>query len=418
MLLWSGQTLSVFGTAITTLALPLAALSEVHASPFEVSLLSAMSTAPYFLLSLVAGAVVDRLQKRAVMAVCHIGRAISLGSVPVAALADSLTLIHLCIAGFITGAMTVFFDAAYQSYVPGLIGSRELMSANGKLSASDGLAQFAGPGIGGALVGLLGASRAIAADCISYVVAGITIICIKDNEPRRMRGGDKSTLRSEVFEGLHFVIANRPIRAIAAYNACNSVLLAGMNIVFLIYVVDILDWSAQAVGLVLGLSSAGGIVGGLIATKLVARFGMGKVLLVTALLDGPGQLPVLLVSPGLAGQIIVCSCYTFLLCGVMVYNSTQRTMRQLLCPPHLLGRMNSSVRWLQWGLAPLGAVFAGTSATLLGPSTTLLIGILGLVLSVLLLYFSPIRRIQSIPVPVSDASEDWHDLQAKQTPAP
>ena len=163
LLLWSGQTVSEMGSAVTQLALPLTAVVVLHASTFQVGALTAAATLAFALIALPAGAIVDRRAKRWLMIWCDVARMLIIGSVPLAAAFGALTLGQLYAVAIAAGVFTVFFDVSYQSYLPVLIGTDNLVDGNGKLGASQSFAQVAGPGLGGGLVGLVGAAQAMSA---------------------------------------------------------------------------------------------------------------------------------------------------------------------------------------------------------------------------------------------------------------
>jgi hypothetical protein len=228
MMLWVGQSISEIGSAVTIVALPFAAIVILHATTFEVGLLAAAGTACFLFVALPAGLVVDRVAKRRLMIVCDASRMLLLGSVVVAAALGALTLIQLYAVAVLTGLATVFFDVAYQSYVPSLIERERLHDGNGKLGATQAFAQVAGPGLGGALFGLLRAG-AMAADAISYGVSTVTLLLIRAREPRIDRSAKQAAvaagrtglagLRTELFAGLAFVFRHPVLRKIAACTA-------------------------------------------------------------------------------------------------------------------------------------------------------------------------------------------------------
>ena len=183
MLLWTGQAISEIGSAVTIVALPLAAVVLLNASTFQVGLLSAATTVCFLLVALPAGLIVDRVAKRRLMIVCDAARMLIIGSVAVSAAFGVLTMAQLFAVGFLAGLATVFFDVAYQSYVPSLVARDKLHDANGKLGATQAFSEVAGPGLGGALFGLLKAG-AMAADAISYAVSTATLLLIRAREPR------------------------------------------------------------------------------------------------------------------------------------------------------------------------------------------------------------------------------------------
>ncbi len=168
-LLWAGETVSQVGTEVSFLALPLVAVSTIHASTFEVGLLTASATLAFLVVGLPAGVWIDRLRRRPVLIVADVGRFLALGSIPVAAALDVLGIVQLYAVALLTGVLTVFFDVAYQSYLPGLVGREQLVEGNAKLQASESLAQVAGPSVAGWLVQLLGAPAAVAAVAVQIV---------------------------------------------------------------------------------------------------------------------------------------------------------------------------------------------------------------------------------------------------------
>src|SRR5919106_1995163 len=180
--LWSAQTISQFGTQITLLALPLAAILVLDASATEVALLAAFEWLPWLLFSLPVGALVDRMRRRPVLILADVGRGIALLSVPAAYAADALTLWQLYAVGFLIGVLTVFFDVAYQSYLPSLVERRQLADGNSKLEISRSGAQLAGPGAAGGLVELLTAPVAILGDAISFFVSAVLLGRIRGEE--------------------------------------------------------------------------------------------------------------------------------------------------------------------------------------------------------------------------------------------
>src|SRR4051812_12894579 len=169
--LWTAETASVFGTAITQLALPLIAATVLNVTPFEFGLLTTIEFLPFILLSLPAGVWVDRLRRRPILIVGDLGRAISLLSIPIAFAAGGLTIWQLYIVGFVNGCLTVFFDVAYQSYLPSIVDRDQLVEGNSKLEITRSASQIAGPGFAGVLIGFLTAPFAIVVDAVSYVVS-------------------------------------------------------------------------------------------------------------------------------------------------------------------------------------------------------------------------------------------------------
>src|SRR5580765_354641 len=219
MFLWAGQTVSEIGSSITTLALPLLALLTLHATTFEVGALTACTNAAFIIVALPAGAWVDRWRKRRVLIWGDAGRVVLLGSIPLAKELGVLTLGQLYVVALLTGVMTVFFDVAYQSYLPVLVEPDQLIDGNGKLGASQAFGQVAGPGLGGLLVGAVGAAYAVVADAASFLVSTIATLCIRRPEPPPLPRPEGRRLRTEIREGLHFVVKHPILKKITACTA-------------------------------------------------------------------------------------------------------------------------------------------------------------------------------------------------------
>ena len=293
MLLWTGQAISEIGSAVTFVALPLAAVVLLNATTFQVGLLSAATTVCFLLVALPAGLIVDRVAKRRLMIVCDIARMLILGSVVVAAAFGVLTMAQLFAVGFLTGLATVFFDVAYQSYVPALVARDQLHDGNGKLGATQAFSQVAGPGLGGALFGLLKAG-AMAADAISYAVSTATLLLIRAREPRpgdASASADRASatpapgvpagfagLRKELFAGLGFVFGHPVLRKIAACTGTANLfgsISGALEILFLVRVVHV---RPADTGLLIGVGSLGGILGGILSGRLAKWIGTARII--------------------------------------------------------------------------------------------------------------------------------------------
>lgn len=388
MLLWSGQTTSVLGNEISMLAIPLVAGLLLGASPFELGVLAAAGKAPVLFVSLPAGALVDRWRKRPVMVATLLIAGVAMLTIPVAAALGWLTLWQLYAVALVAGACETIFNPAFQTYPLLLLGPERLVDGNARLSTSGTAAAAIGPGIGGLLITLLGPAKAIFADAFSFLAAAVMIAFIR--KPEQPRPGAR--IGAEIAEGLRYVLRHPVLRRITLHAAIVSFLLAGSVALSRVYAVRELHWSPAAFGLVLGLSALGGVLGGFVAKPLSDRFGMTRVMMCASLAFPIGSLPLALVSPGLAGQVIVLCAYVVLLGGDLIFTVTQRSYRQLVTTPELQGRLAATMRFLGWGAAPLGALLAGVVAEFAGLQRTLLVFALALVIAPIVLWLSPLRR--------------------------
>ena len=393
LLLWTGQSVSEMGSAITQLALPLTAVVVLRASTFQVGLLTSAATAAFALIALPAGALVDRWVKRPLMIWCDVARMLIIGSVPLAAALHVLTLGQLYAVAVTAGVCTVFFDVAYQSYLPVVVTREQLVDGNGKLGATQSFAQVAGPGLGGGLVGLIGAASAMAFDAISYAVSVVSLLAIRVREeaPRSESGPHGTTLRAEIGEGLSFVLRHPILRKITACTGTAN-LFGSMGMALeIVFLVRVLRVRPADTGLLIAVASLGGVAGGLLAGRLSRRIGSARIVWYSMLVFGLPQLLIPLAAPGwrIAAFVVGMAAFSF---SAVVYNVAQVSYRQAICPPRLLGRMNAAIRWVVWGTIPLGALLGGVLGTLAGVRATLWISYAGSWAAGWWVFFSPLRR--------------------------
>jgi MFS family permease len=397
--LWIGETVSQFGTQISQLALPLVAILVLHATTFEVGLLTTLETLAFLLVGLPAGAWVDRMRFRHVLIVNDLVRAAALGSIPLAQLMGGLTIGQLYLVALVTGISTVFFDVAYQSYLPALVDRDALVEGNSKLQASESVSQIAGPGLGGVLIQVLTAPYAVLIDAVSFLWSASWMVAIKARPPKPPRKPDRH-LGREILEGLRFVVGNRILRAIAMCTGSANFFNTMYFAVFFVLLARDLHVSAGLIGVIMSTSAIGGLIGSLAATKIAAKFGQGPTIWLSILVS----IPTSFVAPFLQHNwsIALLALAQIVFWGTsVVYNITQVSFRQGLCPPELLGRMNATMRFLVWGTMPLGAIAGGALGSAIGVRHTLLVAAIGSVLPVLPVFFSPLRRMRELPKYVS-----------------
>ena len=400
MRLWSAQTISQFGSQVTLLALPLAAIVVLDASAFEVAALSAAEGAPWLLFSLPVGAWVDRVLRKPILVVADVGRALVLLSVPFAYALDALTIWQLYAVGFAAGLLTVFFDVAYQSYLPSLVERSQLEEGNSKLEVSRSGAQLAGPGVAGALVDLVTAPVAILVDALSFLASAAWLSRIEREERLEARGVERTRLAAEILEGLRFVARNPYLRPsmvyVAVFNFFTNVIFA----IFLVYAVRRLDLSPAVIGLVFAIGSLGFLVGAFLAPRVSARLGVGTTMIGAAAVAGLALFLIPLAPASNALPFLIASG-VIVDFAIVLYNVTGLSLFQAITPDRLLGRMNASRRFVVWGVLPLGSLAGGALASTIGLRETLFVGAAGASVGFLPLLFSPLRSVERIP----DASD-------------
>jgi len=419
--LWLAQTVSQLGTQITVLALPLAAILVLHASTFEVAVLGALEFLPFLLFTLPAGAWVDRLPRRPVLIAADIGRAALLLVIPASYALGSLAVWQLYVIGFGVGTFTVFFDLAYQSYLPSLVGRESLAEGNARLEVSRSAAQVLGPGTAGLLVGVAGAPVAILADSLSYVGSAAFLMRIRRAEPGSARRGDaepnRPGLRREIADGLRYFARDPYLRSLAAtvttFNFFSEIGAA----IYLVFVVRELGLQPQAIGLVTSIGAIGLVIGAL-ASRAVARLlGLGWALIVAEFVSGVGLLLVA-VAPRDEAMIFLTASGLIVGVAVMVLNVNGISLRQAVTADHMLGRVNAPGRWIGWGTIPLGAVVGGVLGTAIDLRPTLFVSAVGAGLAVLWLIPSPVRTLRDLPEPRSSDEPPPPEVGMPPVPPP
>ena len=396
--LWTGQTASSVGSQLGRLAIPVLAVSVLHATEFQVGLLTAVETAAFLLIGLPAGAWVDRWLKRRVMLIADLARAIVLASVPIMFFAGVLTIWQLMVVGAIVGVASVFFDVAYQSYLPVLVDLKQLGEGNSKLETTGQLARVTGPALAGALLAIVRPAVLIGLDAVTFLLSFVALSTIRDHEvPKPI--ADRRPLVTEIKEGMMFVVQEPLLRRIVLTTSTTN--LFGMIAMTMIPVLVLrqLDISPAIYGFGLSLGAIGGLLGAMFSARIATLIGEGTAIPVSGLLAGVAivGLALMPVFPDAAVPIFVGSefLYSF---SVLVYNITQVTFRQRICPPRLLGRMNASIRFIVWGVMPIGAIASGLLSTAIGVELTIAIGAVGSVLACVFVLFSPLLGMRELPL--------------------
>jgi MFS family permease len=398
--LWAGQTISLVGSQVTLLALPLTAVLSLKASPVQMGVLGAVQFAPFLLVGLFAGVWVDRLRRRPILMAADFGRAVLLSSIPAAALLHRLGMPQLYIVGFLVGVLTVFFDVAYQSFLPALVNREALVEGNSKLETSESLARIGGPGIAGALVQAITAPISILVDAASFLVSVFFLRLIRTPEPPALTASERRTVWSEIGEGVRVVVGNPLLRGVAGCTATSNFFGNIGQAVYVLYVVRRLGIAPGVLGLIYAVGSVGGLAGAIVVSRVAERLGVGRAIWSAILLGSVAGLLVPLAARPLAFALpllIVAQSLTGF--GSTIYNINQVSLRQTITPDRLLGRMNASMRFIVWGTIPLGSLIGGFLGQGIGLRPTLLIGALGSLLSVLWVLFSPVRSLRSQPEP-------------------
>jgi MFS family permease len=394
--LCAANAISKVGTGISNLAVPLLAVITLRASTFEVSMLNTLQTVAYLLIGLQAGAWCDRMRCRPVLVVADLGRAIALGSIPLAAAFGVVTLWQLYLAVFVTGILTVFFDVAHQSYLPRLVERDDLIEGNAKLRASISVSALAAPSLAGYLVQRFTAPIAVLVDALSFVWSAAWLRTIRTREADPQQHAERN-LRSEILEGMRLVFGNPILRAIGVNNAMMSLCQAAYMAIVVVFLVREVHLSPSTIGLLGSLSLVGALVGAGLARRLASTVGAGRILWITALLNGLAFLCYPLTASGWRLVFYVVAGFVTSACLIVII-VVQVSVQQTLCPDHLLGRMNATINFLYWGAAPVGSLLAGVVAEAIGLRPTLWLAGVGMLLAAAWLIVSPLPTMHQLPV--------------------
>jgi MFS family permease len=397
--LWAGDATGQLGAQLTALALPIYAVQHLRASEWQMGVLTAAETAAFLVIGLPAGAWVDRMRKRRVLIVADLVRAAVLALVVGAALTGHASIPLLVVAATAISVANVFFDVSHQSYVPGLVGLDHIVEGNSKLQATQSVAMVVAPAIGGALLRVITAPALIAVTVVTYLFSAFGVGRIAHREEPPSTEG-RRPLRTEIAEGLRFVVHQPLLRRIVATTALGNLGGAISGAVMVIFALRTLDLDTAAFGTIISAAAVGGLVGAFTADRVSRWVGEARVIPISALAFLPAAALVpLAASFPVSPQVVLVVSGVVLNFAVIVYNIAQVSFRQRLCPPALLGRMNASVRFIVWGVMPIGGLLGGWLGHTFGILPTLWVSVAVTAVSALPVVLSPMLGMRELPVP-------------------
>ncbi|MFF7258271.1 MFS transporter [Streptomyces microflavus] len=400
--LWAGQTASQLGEHTTLVVLPLFAVLTLDAGAGQLGALRAVGQAPILLLSLLAGAWVDRWRARTVMVLTDAARTVALGAAAVAGLLGLLGLPALFVVAFTVGALSVLFDVAYQASLVRLVRRDQLMQGNSALEGSRSAAQIGGPALGGALVSLLSAPVAAASGAFFFAVSFVSLRRIRRAEavpghatPVVERPERPPRVRQLIREGLRFVAGHALLRAVCLASAAFQFSFAALMTVYLLFLPRELHLTGATVGLALAATGPGGaLLGSVLAARLPGRYGHGVVLVSAAVLGNGALLwvPALHGSSTVTVAALLAVNFVFGTFGQLV-NVTVMSVRQAVTPDGMQGRAAATITFVGMGCTPLGSLLGGVLAQEWGLRTGLLVTAAGMMLSPAVMAASPLVRL-------------------------
>jgi MFS family permease len=393
--LWFGQTVSQVGTAVTVVALPLVAVLQLHASALDVGIIAAATYAAYGVLGLPAGVYVDRWPRRKVMLVTDAGRAIALGLVPLLWSLGLLRMWQLYAVAFVVGVLSLFFDVAYQAYLPAIVSRDKLIAGNARLQATTSATQVTGPGIAGIAVQLFGASMTLILDAASYVVSFVTLLSIRGRPETHERASGGEPLRRQMAEGFAYIRQDTILFSFLGCIGQLNFVIAAEEALFVIFLVRSVHVRPALVGILLAAQGVGAILGAISAQRLARRLGTGRAMVIGATLG-----PLLGLFTPFTAKGLALACFVIGTGGLGASTTISKVVggsyRQAIVPPHLLGRVVAIMRTLTWGPAPVGGLVAGVLGQMLGPRGALLVLAIAMVSAPLWLLLTPVWRMRDL----------------------
>jgi len=394
---WAAQSVSSVGSQFSLIALPLLAVSALHAGPFEVGLLATAETLPYLIVSLPAGVLADRSDRRTLMIVSDVGRAIALGVLPPAFFLGVGSLPLLIASALVVGSLSVVFTVAQQSYLPEIVDDEDLTGANQRVEVSDSGARVVGPTLGGAAVHALGVFAAVLGDAASYLGSAIIVLLAPRPERRVVSPPERGIgLRGEMLEGLQAVWWDRVLRdlmlATALFNLASGMVLAQV----VLFSTHDLGMDAGFFGLAYGVANGGFVLGALSVTWLERRIGAGTMLIACSAI---GALAVLLIGGaglGLGVAGLVLGRFAGAVSSPII-NVAIVTVRQRRTAGRLHGRVAATFRCIDWGTAPIGAILSGVIGSAHGLTSVMLLAAGFAIASAALLTVGPVRSVTLHP---------------------
>ncbi len=403
--LWSAYSISRLGSQITLLALPLTAVFVLHAGATETGLLVAARMLPSIVPGLFLGVWVDRVRRLPIMVASNVLSALVIGSIPVAAALGVLSLPQLLLCGYLAGISGYATDLARQAVMPALIGRDVLVAANSRMQLSGAVTQIAGPSLGGLLVQALTAPVAMAFDAASFLISAALLATIRIRETVHPRDRSRRVWH-DIIEGLRFMRGERLLFASIVAIALANIEWFAVQGVLVVYATDELHLPPALLGLAFAAVGPATLVGAAAAGPLIARIGLGPVMIAALLLEMVSRLLLPFVS-GPETQVAILLGITQALVGLTeaLWFVGSRTLQQAVTPDRLLGRIGAASFFIQGGVAPPAAIIAGLVGDAIGLRPTLFAA--GVIAAVAFAYIvaSPIRTLRAVPVapPEADA---------------
>lgn len=389
--IWAAESISLLGTQVTVLALPITAVRMLHATPAQMGFLQASQFAPFLLVTLFAGVLVDRYRQRPILAVSNLGSALVIAAVPAFAAAGRLDMPVLYAIALLLGVMAVFLNLSFTSFLPTIVPADELVSANARLELSRNTAQTIGPAFGAWLLSIFPAPGALLFNALSFLCGALGVAAVGAPEPAK--AAVRRNVWREIGEGLRITFAQEQLRTLVLLAGGFNFFYQALATLFVLYAARTLTMSNASIGLVYSIGSIGGVAGALVSARAARRYGLGRSLVMLTFFGCSGLSLVPLAPTHSPFSLVMCAAgYALMNFGITAFNVQTIALRQLLAPAHLIGRVSASARAIVFGVIPLGALTAGSAAQAFGTYPVMCVGTGALLLTWAAFAFSPIRH--------------------------
>jgi Na+/melibiose symporter-like transporter len=396
---WAGNTVTQFTGQISGFALPIVAVLVIQVTGFELGVLEAIGFIAFPTIGLIVGVWMDRWRRRRVMVAANLIQVAALGSIPAAFAAGVLSLYQLYAVALVMGATTVFYDVAYQSYLPDLVDKEDVVEGNQKLQVSASASAVVGPSVASLLVQAVGAALSVAADAIGTLAAAFMLVWIRKPEPAPAPSGERHFF-AEMKEGIKVVTGNKLLWTQAGCTGTSNLGSSIVGVAIILYIYRVLSISPGIAGVIFTIGAFGFLLGVLVTSRVTAALGLGRTIaLASAASLG---LFIVLVARGPFAPLIIGVAEFIPAFGAPIYNINQVSLRQIITPNRLQGRMNATIRTIIWGTIPVGSLLGGMFVSALGVVPALVIGILVSGASSLWILLGPIIRLDVQPEPLNE----------------
>lgn len=393
---WVGQGISQFGDRITELALPLIAVTALHAGAPTVGLLTAAVWAPN-LLSLFVGTWVDhQVRKRRLLIVADLLRCVVLLTLPVAHFLGAITMTQLFAVALLAGVGQVLYQTSYPSFFVGLVRRDQFVEANSLLSGTRSASFVAGPAVAGGLIQAVTAPVAMLVDAVTFAVSAVLIGRVRVPDLPVDTTNEAGLLR-RARDGMGLVLQDRYLRASLACATTINLFNLMAGALLILFASRELGLSAGVIGLALGIGATGGLLGTVLAGRLTRRIGLGRTIALGAVVfSAPFALLPLAGGPtwSRAGVLALVEFISAL--GVMWLDIPLNALMTAVTPDGVRSRVSGAFSSVNYGIRPLGAVLGGLVGEWIGLAPTMVVAAVGGSLSVLFLLWSPVFSTASI----------------------